>query len=62
VGVILHLGDVCAPAVLAGYRDSGIPFLAVFGNNDDDRGGLQDATGGAFRQGPASRPWRSAGS
>ncbi|HEX9191814.1 MAG TPA: metallophosphoesterase [Candidatus Deferrimicrobiaceae bacterium] len=52
VGVILHLGDVCAPSVLAGYRESGIPFLAVFGNNDDDRDGLQDATGGAFRQGP----------
>ena len=52
VGVILHLGDVCAPSVLAGYRESGIPLLAVFGNNDDDRDGLQDATGGAFRQGP----------
>lgn len=52
VGVILHLGDVCAPRVLAGYRESGIPLLAVFGNNDDDRDGLQDATGGAFRQGP----------
>lgn len=52
VGVILHLGDVCAPSVLAGYRDSGIPLLAVFGNNDDDRDGLQDATGGAFRHGP----------
>ncbi len=52
VGVILHLGDVCAPPVLSGYRDSGIPLLAVFGNNDDDRDGLQGATGGAFRQGP----------
>jgi uncharacterized protein len=52
VGVILHLGDVCAPSVLAGYRESGIPLLAVFGNNDGDRKGLQDATGGAFRQGP----------
>jgi len=52
VGVILHLGDVCTPSVLAGYRESGIPFLAVFGNNDYDRDGLQEASGGAFRQGP----------
>jgi putative phosphoesterase len=52
VGVILHLGDVCAPSVLAGCRESGVPLLAVFGNNDSDRDGLQDATGGAFRHGP----------
>lgn len=52
VAIILHLGDVCAPSVLSGYRESGIPLVAVFGNNDDDRNGLQDATGGAFRQGP----------
>jgi putative phosphoesterase len=52
VGVILHLGDVCSPRVLSGYRECGIPILAVFGNNDDDRDGLQDVTGGAFRPGP----------
>ena len=52
VGMVLHLGDVCSPAVLAGYGDPVIPFLGVFGNNDSDRDGLQEATGGAFRQGP----------
>ena len=52
VGMVLHLGDVCSPAVLAGYADPSIPFLGVFGNNDADRDGLQNATGGAFRQGP----------
>jgi len=52
VGIILHLGDVCSPPLLAGYKESGIPLVAVFGNNDGDRNGLQDVTGGAFRQGP----------
>ena len=52
VGMAIHLGDVCSPVVLAGYGDPAIPFLGVFGNNDSDRDGLQEATGGAFRQGP----------
>jgi len=52
VGVILHLGDVCSPFVLEGYGDPSIRFLGVFGNNDADRDGLQEATGGAFRPGP----------
>ena len=52
VGMVFHLGDVCSPAVLAGYADPAIPFRGVFGNGDTDRDGLQEATGGAFRQGP----------
>jgi putative phosphoesterase len=52
VGLVLHLGDVCSAAVLAGYGDPAIPLLGVFGNNDTDRDGLQEATRGAFRQGP----------
>ncbi|TFH30492.1 MAG: YfcE family phosphodiesterase, partial [Deltaproteobacteria bacterium] len=52
VGMVLHLGDVCSPTVLAGYADPALPLLGVFGNNDFDRDGLQGATGGAFRQGP----------
>jgi hypothetical protein len=52
VGMVLHLGDVCSPAVLAGYGDPAIPLRGVFGNNDSDRDGLQEATAGAFRQGP----------
>ena len=52
VGMIFHLGDVCAPVVLEGYADPAIPLRGVFGNNDSDRDGLQEATGGAFRQGP----------
>ena len=50
--MIFHLGDVCAPVVLAGYVDPAIPLRGVFGNNDSDRDGLQEATAGAFRQGP----------
>jgi len=52
VGMVFHLGDVYSPAVLAGYSDPAIPLRGVFGNNDSDRDGLQEATGGAFRQGP----------
>lgn len=52
VGMVFHLGDVCSPAVLAGYGDPAIPLHGVFGNNDSDRDGLQEATGVAFRQGP----------
>ena len=50
--MVLHLGDVCSPAVLAAFGNPAIPFLGVFGNNDSDRDGLQEATGGSFRQGP----------
>ena len=52
VGMVFHLGDVCSPIVLAGYRDPSITLCGVFGNNDEDRAGLQEATSGAFREGP----------
>jgi len=52
VGMVLHLGDVCSPIVLSRFGGGEIPLLGVFGNNDVDRDGLQEATGGAFRQGP----------
>lgn len=52
VGMVFHLGDVCSPAVLSGYRDPSILLRGVFGNNDLDREGLQEATGGAFLPGP----------
>jgi len=52
VGIILHLGDVCEPETLSGCRASGVPLVGVFGNSDSDREGLQEATGGAFHDGP----------
>ena len=52
VGVIVHLGDVCAGFTLNRFRDCGVPLIGVFGNNDGDRQGILVASGGAFRSGP----------
>lgn len=52
VGLVLHLGDVCGAALLAPLRANGAPLAGVFGNNDRDRTGIQDGSGGAFREGP----------
>ncbi len=52
VGVIVHLGDVCAGFTLGAYRGCGIPLVGVFGNNDGDRHGIVVASGGAFFAGP----------
>ena len=53
VGVVLHLGDVCAPGILAGFDGLGVPLHGVFGNNDHPRAPLQGASGFVFREGPA---------
>ncbi len=52
VGVIVHLGDVCAGFTLGRFRGCGVPLVGVFGNNDGDRRGIQVASGGAFFPGP----------
>jgi putative phosphoesterase len=52
VEAILHLGDVCSPAVLTPFRACGIPLLGVFGNNDADRKGLRAVSGNRFHPGP----------
>lgn len=52
VGTILHLGDVCSPAVLEPFRAAAVPFHGVFGNNDFDRYGLQTVSGNGFHRGP----------
>lgn len=52
VDVILHLGDVCSPETLNGFRHAGIPLIGVFGNNDDDRQGLREVSGNSFHRGP----------
>lgn len=52
VGVIVHLGDVCAGFTLGRFRGCGVPLVGVFGNNDGDRQGIQLASGGAFFCGP----------
>ncbi len=52
VGVIVHLGDVCAGFTLRPFRGCGVPLVGVFGNNDGDRRGIEVASGGAFFTGP----------
>lgn len=52
VGVIVHLGDVCAGFTLARFRACGVPLIGIFGNNDGDRRGIQLASGGVFVPGP----------
>ena len=52
VGVIVHLGDVCAGFTLRPFRECGVPLVGVFGNNDGDRRGIEVASGGAFFMGP----------
>lgn len=52
VSTVLHLGDVCSPAVLEPFREASIPILGVFGNNDFDRHGLQSVSANGFHRGP----------
>lgn len=52
VGVIVHLGDVCAGFTLGGFRACGVPLVGVYGNNDGDRRGIEVASGGTFFRGP----------
>jgi putative phosphoesterase len=53
VGVVLHLGDVCNPAILSGFAELGVPLHGVFGNNDHPRDAFGDAAGFVFREGPS---------
>jgi len=52
VATVLHLGDVCSPAVLEPFRIAAVPLLGVFGNNDFDRNGLQAVSANGFHRGP----------
>ncbi len=52
VGVIVHLGDVCAGFTLAAFRGCGVPLVGVYGNNDGDKRGIEVASGGTFFTGP----------
>lgn len=52
VALVIHLGDVCGPALLSPLRANGTPLVGVFGNNDRDRNGIQEGSAGAFRDGP----------
>lgn len=52
VATVLHLGDVCSPAVLEPFRAAAMPLLGVYGNNDFDRHGLQTISANGFQRGP----------
>jgi putative phosphoesterase len=61
VDVIFHLGDVTLPRFIEPFRGNGIPLVAVFGNCDADKEGLQRASGGAFGKEPRVHdmgPWK----
>ncbi|MDP1862026.1 MAG: metallophosphoesterase family protein, partial [Gemmatimonadaceae bacterium] len=36
VGMVLHVGDFCAPFSLKPFIDLNIPMVGVFGRNDGD--------------------------
>jgi putative phosphoesterase len=52
VATVLHLGDVCSPSVLDPFRAAAVTILGVFGNNDEDRQGMQAVSGNGFERGP----------
>lgn len=52
VGVVFHLGDVCAGFTLGAFRGCRVPLIGVYGNNDGDRRGIEVASGGTFFTGP----------
>lgn len=52
VDAIFHLGDVTLPRVIEPFAGNGVPFVAVYGNNDVDKEGLQRASGNAFAREP----------
>lgn len=52
VGLVIHLGDVCGPGLLAPFVDNCAALLGVFGNNDRDRDAIRAASGGGFDKGP----------
>ncbi len=61
VDVIFHLGDVTLPRIIAPFRGNGVPLIAVYGNNDVDKEGLQRASGDAFSREPRVAevgPWK----
>ncbi len=52
VDAIFHLGDVTLPRIIEPFAGNGVPFWAVYGNNDVDKEGLQRASGNAFGREP----------
>jgi uncharacterized protein len=47
-GMILHVGDYCAPFSLKPFEDAQISLAGIFGKNDGDREGLVSRAQSAF--------------
>src|SRR3982750_2574389 len=48
VGMILHVGDYCAPFALKPLEDAQVSLAGIFGKNDGDREGLVSRAQSAF--------------
>src|SRR4249919_3991121 len=48
VGMILHVGDYCAPFSLRAFEDAQVSLAGIFGKNDGDREGLVSRAQSAF--------------
>jgi putative phosphoesterase len=52
VGIVLHAGDFVAPFSLAPLERLQCPYAGVFGNNDGEKVGLENRSGGRLKPGP----------
>ena len=52
VDFVLHGGDFIAPFAVARLKDLSCDFCGVFGNNDGERIGLTQVSGGKIKEGP----------
>jgi len=52
VGLVLHAGDYVAPFALSVLEELNGPYLGVFGNNDREKIGLENRSGGRVKPGP----------
>jgi putative phosphoesterase len=52
VGLVLHAGDYVAPFALAPLQSMDAPYVGVFGNNDGEKIGLENRSGGRLKPGP----------
>ena len=52
VELVLHAGDFVAPFSLIPFDYLNCEYLGVFGNNDGERQGLTEKSGGRIKEGP----------
>ena len=52
VDFVLHAGDFIAPFAVAKLKNLSCDFCGVFGNNDGERIGLTQISGGKIKEGP----------